>query len=146
MKGENERLLYEILNEQYPGEWESDVVYLEGKAYRGDAVNRKHKVVIEVDGGLRPFWIKLKNGQRKKALKGGHSTPEGIERDMDKLNQSQLQGWRLLRYTPDTLRLRPWMILSAVRQVCGASIDDRMQMDLMGCKQGTLSQVQVKIC
>jgi len=145
IKGENEKLLSQLLNEQYLGKWESDIEYLNGKRYRGDAVSKEFKVVVEIDGGLHPFWITLPNGKRKKVIKGGHSTPEGIERDMDKSNESQLQGWKLLRYTPETLRLRPWKIISAVRQLCGASDDSQQTLSLDGCKQGTLNYAQVKI-
>jgi len=131
MKGENERLLYEILNEAYPGKWKSDCMFLDGRKHKGDAINESEKILIEIEGGL---WIK-----------GRHNQPIGYMTDMEKYNLATLQGWRILRYTPETLRKQPWKLIADVRKLCGASDGSQQTLCLDGCKQGTLSKVQVKI-
>jgi len=146
MKGENERLLYEILNDAYPGEWQSDVTFLEGRRYRGDAVNSNRKIVIEINGGTHPFYITLKNGKKVLAEKGGHSSPEGIERDYEKNNALVVDGWKLLIFTPNQLRKKPFMLISAVRQLCGYVDTAQQKLSLDGLKQTKLKdQVQVRL-
>lgn len=112
--GTNERILFELLNFVNPGEWESDVSFLEGRRYRGDAINRQKKLIIEIEGGTYPFYMKLKNGKTILATKGGHSSPEGLQRDMDKNNAIVMNGWKLLRYTPQTLKKHPEQIINDV--------------------------------
>jgi very-short-patch-repair endonuclease len=130
MKGENERLLSEILNDAYPREWEQDVTFLEYRKYRGDAVNRKRKIVIEIDGGTHPFWMTTKEGKKIKATTGGHSSPDGIQRDMEKSNEAQVAGWKYLRYTPQTLRKTPHKIILDVRLLCGDSPANEQTKDM----------------
>ena len=132
MKGENERLLHEILNEAYPGEWKQDTTFLEGRKYRGDAVNEKRKIVIEIEGGV---WIT-----------GRHNQPIGMIQDMDKYNLAVVNGWKLLRYTPDTLRKAPWKLIKDVRLLCGVSEDpNQTKLSLDGLKQQKIGQVQVRL-
>jgi len=146
MKGKNERLLWEILNDAYPGEWQSDVTFLEGRRYRGDAVNMKRKIVIEINGGTHPFYITLKNGKKVLAEKGGHSSPEGIERDYEKNNAAVVDGWKVLIYTPNQLKTKPGMLISAVRQLCGYVDNAQQTLCLDGLKQTKLKeQMQVKL-
>jgi very-short-patch-repair endonuclease len=144
IKGENERLLYELLNEAYPGQWVSEYKGIEGRGFRFDAANPTLKIAIEIDGGIHPFYMTLKNGQRVKAASGGHSSASGIERDMQKSNFLAVNGWKLLRYTPESLRKRPFELIRDVRLLCG---DDNSQstLSLDGLKQTTIEQVQVKI-
>ena len=133
VKGENERLLWEVLNDAYPGEWESDTTFLDGRKHRGDAINKSKKVLIEIEGGL---WLQTP---------GRHNQPIGYINDMEKYNLATLQGWRILRYTPEILRKTPWKLIADVRKLCGASDDSQQTLSLDGCRQGTLSQVQVKL-
>jgi very-short-patch-repair endonuclease len=140
----NEMLLYELLNEAYPKEWKSDVTIIKGRKYRGDAVNESRKIVVEIDGGIHPFYMTLKNGQRVKAVSGGHSSASGIERDMAKSNFLAVNGWKLLRYTPESLRKRPFELIRDVRFLCGEDESQRT-LCLDRLKQSTISQVQVKI-
>lgn len=142
----NERLLYEILNDAYPGEWETDVTFLEGLKFRGDAVNRKRKVVIEIDGGIFPFYITLKSGKRVLTTKGGHSSIDGILRDIKKNNAITRNHWSLLRYTPQQLKDSPHQIIYDVRMTCGISDDPTStQIDLAGVRQAKIEQVQVRL-
>lgn len=133
MKGDNERLLYVILNEAYPGQWESDTMFLEGRKHRGDAVNKSKKVLIEIEGGL---WLKNP---------GRHNRPIGYMNDMEKYNLATLQGWRILRYTPEILRKNHWKIIRDVRMLCGYDDAGQQTLDLTGCRQATLEQMQVHI-
>ncbi len=145
MKGENERLLHEILNDAYPGEWQQDTTFLAGRKYRGDAVNAKRKIVIEINGGTHPFYMTLKDGRRVLATKGGHSSIEGLERDYEKNNAAVVAGWKVLIYTPTQLREKPFLLISAVRQLCGYVDEVQQTLSLDGLKQQTIEQVQVKL-
>lgn len=56
------------------------------RRYRFDFALPAHMLAIEIDGGI--FG------------KGGHSTPLGITRDMEKGNLAVMCGWSVLRFTP----------------------------------------------
>lgn len=132
MKNENERLLYEILNESYPGQWVSEFKGIEGRKYRFDAANPDKRIAIEIEGGL---WIH-----------GRHNRPVGMEQDMAKYNAAVVDGWKVLRYSPETLRTKPWQLIKDVRLLCG--VDDAAQQTLCldGLKQTKLKeQLQVKL-
>lgn len=132
MKGENEMLLHEILNEAYPGQWVSEHKGIEGRKFRFDCANPSKKIAIEIEGGL---WIT-----------GRHNQPIGMIQDMEKYNLAVLNGWKVLRYTTDTVRKSPWKIIEAVRLLCGPSDDaNQTKLSLDGLKQTTISQVQVKL-
>lgn len=134
IKGENERLLYEILNEAYPDEWKSDCTFLHGRKYRGDAVNEKRKIIIEIEGGI---WLKTP---------GRHNQPLGYIQDLEKYNAALIDGWKVLRYCPDTLRRAPWKIIKDVRVLCGVSEDaSQTKLSLDGLKQTKIGQIQVSL-
>jgi len=132
MKGENERLLWEILNDAYPGQWESEHKGIEGRKYRFDCANPSKKIAVEIEGGLWTY--------------GRHNRPIGMEQDMAKYNAAVVDGWKVLRYSPETLRTKPWQLLKDVRLLCG--VDDAAQQTLCldGLKQTKLKeQMQVKL-
>ena len=108
MKGENEKLLYEILNEAYPGQWESEHKGINGRKFRFDCANPGLKIAIEIEGGL---WMP----------KGAHNTGIAMCKDMEKYNLAVLEGWKILRYSPAILRKTPWKIIRDIRTLCGAS-------------------------
>ena len=107
MKNENERLLHIILNETWPGQWVQEHKGIEGRKFRFDCANPSQKIAIEIEGGL---WIH-----------GGHNRPLGFLSNMEKYNAATVDGWRILRYDPDTLRKTPYKIIRDVRLLCGAS-------------------------
>jgi len=132
IKGENERLLWEILNEAYPGQWVSEHKGIEGRKYRFDAANPSKKIAIEIEGGLWTY--------------GRHNRPIGMEQDMIKYNAAVVDGWTVLRYSPEMLRKTPWQLIKDVRVLCG--VDDAAQKTLCldGLKQTKLKeQLQVKL-
>ena len=136
LKNENERLLYEILNEAYPGQWVSEHKGIEGRKYRFDCANPDKKIAIEIEGGL---W-----------LQGRHNRPLGMIQDMDKYNAAVVEGWKVLRYSPDTIRKSPWKLIADVRKLCGCVDINQTSLSMEGdtfkiCKQAKLEQVQVKI-
>jgi hypothetical protein len=51
------------------------------------------RLAVEVEGGL---WSKDRT-------RFAHSTPTAIQRDMEKNNLCVLNGWRVLRFTPEQL-------------------------------------------
>ena len=130
MKGENERCLYEPLYDAYPGKWISEHKGIEGRKFRFDCANPSEKIAIEIEGGL---WIT-----------GRHNHPLGMIQDMEKYNLAVLEGWKILRYTTDTVRKAPWKIIADVRKLCGVDAS-QAELCLDGLKQTTLQQVQVKI-
>jgi len=107
MKNENERMLHIILNEAWPGQWLQEHKGIEGRKFRFDCANPSQKIAIEIEGGL---WIN-----------GGHNRPLGFLSNMEKYNAATVDGWRILRYDPDTLRKTPYKIIRDVRLLCGAS-------------------------
>jgi len=64
---------------------EREVVFLPGRKFRADFCWKEFKVVAEVNGGTYAHM--------------GHSTGAGIERDYEKLDLANLQGWRLFFFT-----------------------------------------------
>ena len=108
MKGENERLLYEILNDAYPGEWEQEHKGIQERRFRFDCANPEKKIAVEIEGGI---WMP----------KGAHNTGIAMAKDMEKYNLAVIGGWKVLRYTPETLRKRPWQIIKDIRLLCGAN-------------------------
>ena len=144
IKNENELLLADILNKVYPRKWITFYKGIDGRKYEFDCASPEYMVAVEIDGGMYPFYTTVR-GKRVKVMKSGHSSPDGIMRDMEKSNAAQIAGWRILRYTPEQLRAAPWKLIADVRKLCGASDDSQQTLCLDGCKQGTLSQVQVKI-
>jgi len=41
-----------------------------------DVANISDRILIEIDGGLHPFWRKFPDGSKMKVIKAGHSTAE----------------------------------------------------------------------
>jgi len=132
MKGENERLLFEILNEAYPGQWVNEFAGINGRKFRFDCANPTLKIAIEIEGGI---WLP----------KGGHNTGISMEKDMEKYNLATVEGWKVLRYSPQTLRKTPWKLIKDVRVLCGTSYDEQTTLSLDGFKQTKIESVQVKI-
>ena len=131
IKGENERCLYEALNEAYPGKWVSEHKGITGRKFRFDCANPSEKVAIEIEGGI---WM----GK-------GHTGGLHYQQDMEKYNLAVLEGWKVLRYTTDTVRKTPWKIIADVRKLCGVQDGNQTMLDLSGLKQTTLHQIQVKL-
>lgn len=113
IKGENERLLYEILNDAWPRQWTMEHKGINGRKFRFDCANISQKIAIEIEGGM---WVM-----------GRHNQPIGMKLDMDKYNLAVLEGWRVLRYTPDTLKKRPYQIIRDIRTLCGANANEAGQ-------------------
>ena len=131
VKNENERILYEILNEAYPGQWVSEHKGIEGRRFKFDCANPDKKIAIEIDGGL---WIQ-----------GRHNRPLGMIQDMEKINAAVVEGWKVLRYSPDALRKAPWKLIADVRKLCGCSDESQTTLCLDGYRQAKLEQVQIKL-
>lgn len=132
MTDHNAKLLCALLNEAYPCKWIDEYPAIQGRKYRFDAANVSDKILIEIEGGLRPFWMTLKDGTHRKAVVGGHSSADGILRDMEKYNAAQVEGWKVLRYTPDTLRKYPHKIMKDLWV-------------LIGKPQGKLNSAQLEL-
>jgi len=134
MKGENERYLFEILNEAYPGKWVSEHKGIEGRKFRFDAANPTEKIAIEIEGGI---WL---------GKNGGHTGGLGYQQNMEKYNLAVLEGWKILRYSPQTMKKTPWKIIADVRKLCGVSADPKQkELNFTGCKQMKIELVQVKL-
>lgn len=136
IKGENERLLHEMLEEAYPGQWLKEYKGIEGRLFRFDAANIKEKICIEIEGGI---WL---------GSKGGHTSGVGYEQNLEKYNLAVLHGWRLLRYAPSTLKKHPEQIILDVMDLTGITpkeITTRTIMRAKIAKKITLGQVQVRL-
>lgn len=131
IKGENERLLFEILNEAYPGKWEQEVKGINGRKFRFDCANVSDKIAVEIEGGI---WMP----------KGAHNTGIAMSKDMEKYNLAVLEGWKVLRYSPETLRNRSWQIIRDIRTLCGYDAKGQTMLCLDDCSTGKI-QMQVKL-
>lgn len=131
VKNENELYLSEILNEAYPGQWVSEYKGIEGRKFRFDAANPALKIAVEIEGGA---WIY-----------GRHNRPIGMQQDIEKYNLAVLEGWRVLRYTPEILKKTPWKLIKDIRILCGYDDASQQELSLDGLKQTKLEQVQVKL-
>lgn len=128
--GINEKYLFEILNEAYPGQWLNEYKGIEGRKFRFDCANPTQKIAIEIEGAI---WIQ-----------GRHNRPIGMQQDMEKYNLAVLEGWRILRYTPEQMKKTPWKLIKDVRTLCGID-ESQKELDLTGYKQTKLEQVQVRL-
>jgi hypothetical protein len=133
MKGANEKYLYEILNEAYPGQWVSEHKGIVDRKFRFDCANPTLKIAIEIEGGI---WM---------GKVGGHTSGIGYQQNMDKYNCATLEGWRVLRYSPATLKKTPWKLIKDVRMLCGYKDISQTELSLDGYKQTKIETVQVKI-
>jgi hypothetical protein len=77
------------------------VYFAPGRRLRFDFAHWGSKVAIEVQGGI---WIK-----------GGHSTPKGIQQDYEKLNTAQALGWLVFQVTDESMN-----DLAVLNQIAGA--------------------------
>lgn len=68
---------------------EYEYMHVPGRKFRADIAWPKHKVAVEVMGGL---WIA-----------GGHSRGAGVRKDMDRRNLVTLAGWRVIEVEPKDL-------------------------------------------
>ncbi len=143
MKSENERLLIEILTENYPGQWVNEHMGIEGRQYRFDAANIRHKVAIEIEGGIHPYWTTIR-GKRVKVENGRHTRPNGYAEDCKKYNLAVINGWKILRYTSDQLRKTPWEMIRDLYTLIGAPTNKQAQLCLDGASTGAV-QIQQRI-
>ena len=51
----NERLLCDILNEAYPGQWVREYLGIEGRKFKFDVANPGKLVAIEIEGGIYTY-------------------------------------------------------------------------------------------
>lgn len=68
------------------------------RKWRLDYAWPEHGLAIEVEGGV---WVR-----------GRHNRPAGYLKDLEKYNALTLQGWRLLRYTPQQC-----ITMEAIKQI-----------------------------
>jgi len=119
MKDTNAELLCTILNEAWPGQFVTQHLGIQERNYAFDVANIGKKVAIEVEGGLHPFYITNKRGKKILITRGGHSSNDGIERDMRKGNAAQVEGWKYLRYSTHTLKKNPYEIITDLWKLIG---------------------------
>jgi len=68
-----------------------EYAHIPGRKFRLDIAWEHHKIGLEVQGGI------FMRGR------SGHSSITGIKRDMEKDNLGILNGWRILKVTPQDL-------------------------------------------
>lgn len=64
--------------------------FMKGRRFRFDYAFIDKKIAVEVEGGI---WIQ-----------GRHTRGLGYLKDMEKYNLATLEGWRVLRFTPQQLK------------------------------------------
>lgn len=71
------------------------------RRWRFDYAWINQKVAVEIEGGV---W-----------LQGRHNRPTGFIRDCEKYNAAQEMGWRVFRYTRETLE--DWSAIKQIKRV-----------------------------
>jgi len=126
MKDSNAELLCTLLNEAWPGQFVTQYPGVPDRKYAFDVANVGKKVAIEIEGGLHPFYITNKMGKKILINRGGHSSNDGIERDMEKGNDAQILGkWIFLRYSTTTLKTKPYKIIKDLWLLIGKPTGER---------------------
>lgn len=64
--------------------------FLDNRRFRFDYAFVEQKIAVEVEGGV---WIQ-----------GRHTRGSGYVKDMEKYNLATVEGWRVLRFTPQQLK------------------------------------------
>ena len=72
-----------------------------GRRFSWDFAFVQERLLVEIQGGV---W----NG-------GAHGRPTGITRDMNKLNQAQIHGWKVLQF--DTKMVKSGEALNVTEQI-----------------------------
>lgn len=85
MAKSNYPIHFNLLNKVCKG-WIKEHRFCKRK-WRFDFCHIDLKIAIEIDGGV---WTQ-----------GRHTRGSGFIKDMEKLNQAVLLGWKVLRYTPE---------------------------------------------
>lgn len=70
------------------------------RKWRFDRAWVAHKVAVELEGGV---WTR-----------GRHVRPAGFLADIEKYNHAAASGWRVLRYTADTLDDDPLAVVTQI--------------------------------
>ncbi len=76
----------------------TNVQLVPGRRWAYDFVWLPQKIIVEVEGGTRPFY-QWQNGKKVLVNQGRHTTAKGFEDDCEKYNAMEVLGWMLLRYT-----------------------------------------------
>lgn len=74
------------------------------RRWRIDFAIPEIKIAIEVEGGrFKKTTYIDKNGRTRVHTGGRHNTSTGFKNDMEKYNQLSINGWLLIRTTPEAL-------------------------------------------
>lgn len=74
-----------------------------GRRWRFDMAFVDWLVAVEVEGGAFGRVVLGADGKRYR-LGGRHNTGSGLEKDAEKYNEAQIQGWIVIRVTPRQIR------------------------------------------
>ena len=85
------------------------------RKFKFDVAFPDQKVAVEIEGGVYPYYTHNRYGQRIRR-RGRHVTPSGYEKDCEKYNLAALEGWRVLRYTPQMLTRNPTKYIEQVKR------------------------------
>ena len=83
--------------QQHNVELVSEYKFLSNRQFKSDFAIPKWKILIEIEGGLFPYYDK-KTGKMKKT--GAHSSIKGMLRDLEKYNLAAQHGYTVFRVTP----------------------------------------------
>ena len=87
-------------------DWEAEVRFDCLRRWRFDYASQSRRIAIEIEGGVYS--------------RGRHTRPTGFLNDIEKYNAATLQGWRVLRCTPQTFTT----LLTQVRSFQDKEDDD----------------------
>ncbi len=102
----NEVLLIGLLDNEFPNMiWIPEYEGISDRKFRFDAASPYLRIAIEIDGGI---WL---------GKNGGHTSGYGRMKDMTKYNLAVLNGWRVLTYSPATLKKNPNKIIEDIKKL-----------------------------
>ena len=108
MKGKNIKSVLEItvaiLLDSHGIQYQREYKFSFSRKFRFDFAILEHKIGIEIQGGQ---WL----------TKSGHNTGKGLQKDYEKLNLAQIEGWKVLQYSTDDIKKNPFKITEDIQKI-----------------------------
>ena len=83
-----------------------EFLFCDDRKWRFDFAWPGVKIAIEVEGGA--FGTKDRFGRFHRGEAGRHNRGAGFLADMQKYNRATVEGWRVLRFTPEQIERGQW--------------------------------------
>ena len=107
---ENVKLILNAARVQY----ETQYKFLEDRKFKFDFAIPSRKIAIEIQGGQwKSQTVICKKCKSKNSIRtgGAHNLPAAVQKNYEKLNLAQLNGWIVLQYGTDIIKKEPFKII-----------------------------------